>query len=112
MKLLQNLKKKNKTIVGYGASGRGTILSNYCGLDKQFLEYVIDDAPAKQGAYTPGTHLEIVKSDVLKSKKRPDYVVLFAWSFFKEIAIKNKSYLKNGGKIIVPLPKVKIVSNV
>jgi methylation protein EvaC len=112
LKLVHKLKKEKKTIAGYGASGRGTILMNYCGLDDQILDYVIDDASAKQGAYTPGTHLKIISSDILQSKKRPDYIVLFAWSFFKEIAVKNKNYLKNGGKFIVPLPKVTIVSNI
>jgi methylation protein EvaC len=83
---------------------------NYCGLDSQILDYIIDDAPAKQGAYTPGTHHKIVTSDILLSKNKPDFVILFAWSFFKEIAMKNKKYLEEGGKFIVPLPKVKVVS--
>ncbi len=110
LSLLDSLKRDNKIIAGYGASGRGTIIMNYCGLDKKYLDYVIDDAPAKQGAYTPGTHLEIKGSDILKSKNRPDYVVLFAWSFLDEIKEKNKEYLQNGGKFIVPLPKVQIIS--
>ncbi len=109
IKLLTSLKKKGKTIAGYGASGRGTILMSYCGIDKTFIDYVIDDAPAKQGAYTPGNHLLIRPSDALKEKNRPDYVLLFAWSFYKEIEEKNKDYIKNGGKFIIPLPKVKIV---
>jgi methylation protein EvaC len=109
--LILKLKKENKTIAGYGASGRGTILMNYCGLNDQILDYVIDDAPAKQDAYTPGTHLKIVASDVLRSKNRPDFVILFAWSFFKEIATKNKNYLGKGGKFIVPLPKVEMISH-
>ena len=83
---------------------------NYCGLDSDFLKYVIDDAPAKQGAYTPGTHLKIVPNTVLQSANRPDYVVLFAWPFIEEVKKRNNEYLKNGGKFIVPLPKVRIVS--
>jgi len=107
--LLKEIKKKKLIIAGYGASGRGTIIMNYCGLDKNYLDYVIDDAPAKIGKITPGTHLEIVSSSILKSKKRPDYVILFAWSFLDEIKKKNTQYLKNGGKFIIPLPKVRII---
>lgn len=109
VKLLNRIKKEGKKIAGYGASGRGTILMNYCGLGNGLLDYVIDDAPAKQGAYTPGNHLKIVPSDILLTKNKPDYVLLFAWSFQEEIKKRNEKYLKNGGKFIVPLPSVKII---
>jgi SAM-dependent methyltransferase len=109
LNLLKKLKKNGKTIVGYGASGRGTIIMNYCGLDKQYLDYIIDDAPAKQNAYTPGTHLKIVSSEILQTTKRPDYVLLFAWSFFEEIKKRNNKFVENGGKFIIPLPQVKII---
>lgn len=109
VKLLNKIKKEGKRIAGYGASGRGTILMNYCGLDHNLLDYVIDDAPAKQGAYTPGNHLKIVPSDILLTKNKPDYILLFAWSFWEEIKKRNEKYLKNGSKFIVPLPSVKII---
>jgi len=107
--LLDSLKQQNKTIAGYGASGRGTIIMNYCHLDANYLDYVIDDAPAKQDAFTPGNHLQIRSSQILATKNRPDYVVLFAWSFFEEIKKKNKKYLETGGKFILPLPKVTVI---
>lgn len=109
LNLLSRLKRQNKKIVGYGASGRGTIIMNYCGLDKTFLDFVIDDAPAKQGTYTPGTHLKVISSDALYGNSPPDYVLLFAWPFLEEIKSKHERFLKNGGKFILPLPSVKIV---
>ena len=36
MELLGRLKKEGKTIIGYGASGRGTVIMNYCGIDSLF----------------------------------------------------------------------------
>lgn len=107
--LLQTLKSQGKKIVGYGASGRGTILSNYCGLTSEYLDYVIDDAPAKIGKYTPGTHLEIKASSMLFHKNPPDYVVLFAWSFLDEIRNRNEKYIQQGGKFIIPLPHPTII---
>lgn len=109
VKLLNKIKKEGKRIAGYGASGRGTILMNYCGLGNGLLDYIIDDAPAKQGAYTPGNHLKVVSSDILLTKNKPDYIVLFAWSFWEEIKKRNGKYLENEGRFIVPLPKVKII---
>mgnify|MGYP001223678650 CR=1 FL=1 len=108
--LRKKLKKDNKTIYGYGASGRGTIIMNYCKLDKTVLDYVVDDAPAKRGKYTPGTHVKIISWDDLKKVGYPDYFVLFAWPFHAEISKKRSEYLKNGGKFIVPLPNVRISS--
>lgn len=110
IKLLYSIKKNNKTIAGYGASGRGTIIMNYCGIEKDLLDYVIDDAPAKQGTYTPGNHLLIKSSSVLKSKNKPDYLLVFAWPFLDEILKKNIEYSKRSGKFIIPLPRPKIIS--
>ena len=111
LKTLNKIKKKGKSIVGYGASGRATIISSYCRLSNKYLDYIIDDAPQKQGVYTPYNHLKVHSSEILKDKyKRPDYALLFAWPFWKEIENKNHKYLKNGGKFIIPLPKVRIIS--
>ena len=108
-KMIDILKKNKKTVMGYGASGRGTIMANYCKLNVKKMKFVIDDAPAKIGNYLPGTHQEIISSEILRSDKGPDYVILFAWSFANEIVNKNKEYLKSGGKFIIPLPNPRII---
>lgn len=110
MELLNRLKKEKKTIIGYGASGRGTTIMNYCGIDMKFLDYVVDDAPAKHGFFTPGTHVPIKPWDFTKEGKFPEYSLLFAWSFVNEVKKRRADYLKQGGKFIVPLPEVSIVS--
>jgi len=106
--LLGRLKKEGKVIIGYGASGRGTIITNYCGIDGRYLDYVVDDAPSKQGFFTPGTHLPIKSWDFVKDSKFPDYIVLFAWAFTEEVIKKREDYIKRGGKFIIPLPQVRI----
>jgi methylation protein EvaC len=109
LKLLQTLKNEGKSIIGYGASGRGTTIMNYCGIDKRYLDYVVDDAPAKHGYFTPGTHLKIKPWEFIHDTPPPDYIVLFAWAFTKEVIKKRKDYIAKGGKFIIPLPEVKIV---
>ena len=111
MDLLGKLKNDGKTIIGYGASGRGTTIMNYCGIDNQHLDYVVDDAPAKHGFFTPGTHVPIKPWEFTKESKFPDYALLFAWSFINEVKKKRMDYLKQGGHFIVPLPDVTIVSS-
>jgi hypothetical protein len=110
MSLLGKLKKDGKRVAGYGASGRANTMIQYCGIDHSLMEYVIDDAPAKQGYYTPGSHFLVRSSAVLQDTDAPDYLLLFAWSFFEEIARKNQAYLDNGGQMIVPLPEVRVTS--
>ncbi len=109
MALLDTLKAQGKTIIGYGASGRGTTIMNYCGIDGKYLDYVVDDAPAKHGFATPGTHVPIHPWSRVEEGPRPDYALLFAWSFMKEVVSKRADYLHAGGKFIVPLPDVKVV---
>jgi hypothetical protein len=107
--LLQTYKKEKKQIVGYGASGRGTIIMNYCGLDTSYLSYVIDDSPAKQGFFTPGNHLPIYSADMLYKNPVPSYILLFAWAFVEEILTKHKKYITLGGRFILPLPTVRTI---
>ncbi len=109
LNLLRKIKSEGKTIAGYGASGRGTIIMNYCQLDKAIMDYVIDDAPAKHGAITPGIHYTIYPSSKLYNKDKPDYAILFAWPFTAEVVKKHQKYLDRGGKFIVPLPNVRII---
>lgn len=110
LEILDSIKKEGRGIIGYGASGRGTMIMNYCGIDQRYLDYVVDDAPAKHGFFTPGTHVPIYPWEHTKQARFPDYALLFAWSFINEVKKRREDYLREGGKFIVPLPKVSVVS--
>ena len=107
MDLIGRLRAKGRTIAGYGASGRANTIIQYCGINSEHLDYMIDDAPAKHGYYTPGSHLLIRDNAVLKNQP-PDYLLIFAWAFFNEIAAKCSDYLGHGGRLLVPLPDVRV----
>ena len=109
MALLNKIKKEGGRIAGYGASGRANTMIQYCGINHSHLDYMIDDAPAKTGFFTPGSHFEIHPSSILDQPNPPDYLLIFAWSFLDEIAKKNNRYIDGGGQMIVPLPVVKIL---
>jgi len=108
--LLCRLREEGATIAGYGASGRANTIIQYCGLDHYHLDFMIDDAPAKQGVFTPGSHLRIHPSSILGSSTPPDYLLIFAWSFLDEIQKRNQEYLDNGGQMIIPLPEIRTIS--
>jgi hypothetical protein len=108
IKLLKQLNKRNKNVAAYGASAKGTVLSNYCGVEKNLVQYVVDDTPEKQGCLTPGSRIPIVDFSYLK-KKQPDYLLLLAWNFADELMEKTQDYKNAGGKYIVPIPSVRVL---
>jgi methylation protein EvaC len=108
IELLEDLRRRGHSIAGYGASGRANTIIQYCGINHDHLDYMIDDAPAKAGYYTPKSHFEIFPSSILERGNAPDYLLIFAWSFFDEIRKKNGNYLAKGGRMILPLPEVSI----
>jgi SAM-dependent methyltransferase len=106
--LLRRLREQRCSIAGYGASGRANALIQYCGIRNEHLDFMIDDAPAKIGFFTPGSHFRIFPSSKLADPNPPDYLLIFAWSFFEEIRKRNAGYLERGGRMILPLPEVTI----
>lgn len=108
--LLEKLRRSGKKIAGYGASGRANTIIQFCGINHDHLDYMIDDAPAKTGYYTPGSHFQITSNSILTGAEAPDYILVFAWSFIDEVRKRNAGYLENGGQMIVPLPNVEISS--
>jgi len=107
--LLNKLRSSGATIAGYGASGRANTIIQWCGLTSNQLSFMIDDAPAKLGYFTPGSHIEIFSSSVLREKDAPTHLLIFAWAFFEEIWRRNEFYVAAGGKMIVPLPTLRLV---
>ena len=105
---IQNIKKGNRIIVGYGAPAKSTTLLNFCSIRKKEIDYIIDDNPLKIGLYTPGTHIPVLSSGELE-KNTPDYIIILAWNFAPEILEKTKKYADKGVKFIIPLPEPRIV---
>ncbi len=107
LNLLIQARQQGRSIVGYGAPGKGNTLLNYCGIRTDFLDYVVDRNPYKHGKFTPGTHIPIYNVDKIK-ETRPDYVLILPWNFKDEI-MRQMSYIRDwGGKFIVPIPEAKI----
>lgn len=108
LSLLRSLKKQRKTIVGYGASGRGVILVNFCGITNDILDYVVDVSPLRQKMLMPGVHLPICSLE--KSRRnRPDYFLVLAWNYIDSIIRQEKALKRKGVKFIVPFPKITII---
>lgn len=108
--LLQKLKSEKKTIAAYSAPAKGNILLNYFDIDKNYLKFIVDKSTAKQGLYTPGTHLRVQNPNIIE-QENPDYLLILCWNILDEVKKQLKSYLDSGGKFIIPVPRVKIYAS-
>lgn len=106
-KFLIQAKSEGKSIAGFGASITGTTLIYHFEIGA-YLDYLIDDNPAKQGRYSPGLHLPVFPSAVLCERK-PDYVLVLAWRFAEPFIEKSQAYLQSGGRVVIPVPEFRIV---
>jgi len=106
--LLDKIKGQGKTIAAFSAPAKGNILLNYFGINKNYLDFIVDKTEAKQGLYTPGTHLLVYPEEKIFEKK-PDYLLILCWNLLDEAMAKLKDYHKAGGKFIIPIPKVKVI---
>jgi hypothetical protein len=107
--LLNKLIKQRKKIIAVSAPAKGMTLLNYCKIDLDYLSFATEKSKLKQGLFTPGTRIPVF-SDSKIYKFKPDYALLLAWNFSNEIIRNNITFLKNGGKFIIPIPKIKIIS--
>jgi SAM-dependent methyltransferase len=104
---LKGLIAKGKTIAGYGASATTTTLIYHFDLC-ELLSFIADDYPAKQDLFSPGYHIPILPSSALYDR-RPDYVVIIAWRYWKPIVEKHRRFLDEGGHFLVPLPTLQTI---
>jgi len=107
--LLIAVKRAGKSIVGYGAPGKGNTLLNYCGIRTDFLDYTVDRNPYKHGRFLPGTHIPIYAPERI-AETRPDYVLILPWNVRDEI-MEQLAYIREwGGQFVIPIPEARVVS--
>lgn len=101
-------KNCGKTIAGFGAPGKGNTLLNYCGIRRDFIDFVVDESPHKQGLFLPGSRIPILHPDAIK-EERPDYVIIMPWNWTAEIQAKLSYIAQWGGKCVVLLPDPRVL---
>ena len=109
LKIIKNIKIRNKNIMAIGAPSRATTLVNYVGINEDMIDCICEiKGSHKIGHYLPGTRIPILDEGII-FKKKPNYLLLLSWHISKELI---KSFRKKGykGKFIVPLPYPKIIN--
>lgn len=97
-KTVEEIKAQGKTIAGYGAAAKGFSVLMLAGIDQRHIDYFVDDSPAKQGKYTPVSHIPVISR---QEAKTPDYFFITAPNYAEVIIAKEQEFLKNGGKFIL-----------
>lgn len=88
------------SVAGYGATAKSATLLNYCGIGPQQLPYIEDTTRWKWGRLTPGTHIPIREP----GERQPGTFLLLAWNYLPQVLRRERRYLAEGGKFIVPIP--------
>jgi hypothetical protein len=106
--LIHNLVADGKKVLGYGASTKGNVLLQFCGLSERELPAIAEVNPDKFGSFTPGTLIPIISEAEARAMK-PDYFLVLPWHFKEGILRREQEYLQSGGKMIFPMPEIEIV---
>jgi SAM-dependent methyltransferase len=105
---LLDAKQARKSIVGYGAAAKGVTLLNFCGVGTDFIDYVVDRSPHKQGRFLPGVRLPIYPPEHTR-QTRPDLLLILPWNLADEIA-EQMAYVRDWGcELVVPFPEVAVL---
>jgi hypothetical protein len=106
--LIEALVNDGKKIIGYGASTKGNVLLQFCGITPEHIPYIAEVNEDKFGSYTPGTLIPIISEKEARAMN-PDYFLVLPWHFKHTILEREKDFLAQGGKFIFPLPEIEIV---
>ena len=107
-RLIRTLNEDRKKILGYGASTKGNVVLQFCGLTEKDIPAIAEVNADKFGCVTPGTHIPIISEAEARAIK-PDYFLVLPWHFKAGILQREKEYLASGGKMIFPFPEIEIV---
>ena len=108
VELLTNMKKEGRKVVSYGATSKSTTVFNYCGIGPDLIDYIVDTTEAKQGKLSPGMHIPVIPPHS-GFDDTVDVAFLGAWNYKKEILTKEEGFLRNGGRFITHIPRVRII---
>lgn len=100
--------EKGKRVYAYGASTRGNTLLQYFGLDQNWITAAAERNPVKFGKKMVGTNIPIISEEQARREK-PDYFLVLPWAFVKEFEAREQTFLREGGKFIVPLPEFRVI---
>jgi hypothetical protein len=108
LEFVAGLRKAGKKVFGYGASTKGNVILQYCGLTAADIPYIAEVNENKFGRVTPGTNIPIISEKEAKAL-RPHHFMVLPWHFKEHIINREAQYLSDGGNLIFPLPRLEVL---
>ena len=109
LSFLTNAVKKGLKVYIYGASTKGNTLLQYYGINHKLIKFAAERSPEKWGKYTIGSGIRIISENKAR-KLNPNYFFVMPYAFIKEFIIREKKWIKKGGKFILPYPNFKVIN--
>jgi len=109
-RLCKQAKDDGKKVYILAASTRGATIWQSADIDYNLVDAAVERNPAKVGANFTAIGVPIVSEEQARLDN-PDYMIIGPWFFASEIINRERAYVENGGKLVVPLPKVKIIDS-
>lgn len=105
---LRSIAARKMKVLGYGASTKGNVVLQYCGLSAAEIPCIADVNSDKFGCVTPGSWIPIVSEADAKAAD-PDYFLVLPWHFRENLVAREQEFLRSGGRMIFPLPAIEVV---
>jgi hypothetical protein len=101
--------KKGGKVFGLGASTKGNVLLQFFGITKEKMPFISERNPDKVGLRTLGTDFELI-SEQRARDLGPSCMLVLPWYFKNEIVAREQEYLRQGGKLLFPMPYAHVVT--
>jgi SAM-dependent methyltransferase len=108
LRFMIEAKQQKKRIIAYGAAAKGNTLLNYCGIRTDFIDFVVDKNPTKQGRFLPGSRIPVVAPEAIYELK-PDYILILPWNIKEEVMRQMNQVRSWNGKFIVSIPELEVL---
>ncbi len=95
--------KQEGLVIGLGASTKGNVLLQICGITKKILPYISERNPEKVGLHTLGDDIELI-SEARARELKPSCIFVIPWNFKTEIVDREREYIEAGGKFLFIMP--------
>jgi NDP-4-keto-2,6-dideoxyhexose 3-C-methyltransferase len=105
----ERAKRERETVIGYGASTKGNVVLQFCGITPDMMPCIAEVNDDKFGRFTPGTLIPIVSEQQARAMN-PDYFLVLPWHFRDTIIEREAAFRAGGGKLVFPLPTLDIVA--
>lgn len=106
LEFLKTAHSQGKTVAAIGASTKGNVLLQYCGITDREVTFVGEVNTEKYGCYTPGSWIPVIPEEELFARK-PDYLIVLPWHF-KEFFLTQQKYKQFN--LVFPLPNLEVVN--